>query len=273
MTGPLAAVMTGPMLAVKGAASLVTPKENEPLRTKVLRFIGVGTIVVVAAVVGIYLLTHSGGNSPNAIATQQANPQPNLGGTTTESAGPTATAKAKTKGKKNTSTAKNGATTAGDYVLSTPATAGGYPLGQDPDFLATATTTAASIMSTAASAGGGTATGSPVSAAYRLPNSQVITFVGYKGTFDPAKVITSMGSFGTSDGTYPDAKNGGQIACANTAATGSAASGAVCVWATATTLGVTEFFDVSGPEALTTSQYKGANITTQVRASVETKKS
>lgn len=278
MTGPLAAVMTGPMLAVKGAASLVTPKENEPLRTKVLRFIGVGTIVLVAAVVGIYLVNHSGGNAPNAIATQQANPQPNLGGATDASTAPTvkatATGKAKAKAKASTPAVKGGTAATGDYVLSTPATAGGYPEGQDPHFLATATTTAATVTSTVASGGGGTVAGTPVSAAYMLPTgSQVVTFVGFKGTFDPAKVITSMGSFGTADATYPDAKSGGEIACANTAATASTPSGAVCVWATATTLGVTEFFNVSGPEALTASQYKGANDTVKLRAGVETKKS
>jgi len=125
-----------------------------------------------------------------------------------------------------------------------------------------------------ASGGGGTVTGSPVSAPYRLPTGeQVVTFVGYRGTFNPAKVITSMGSYGTTDGTYADAKTGDSIACANTAATADTTSGAVCVWATATTLGITEFFDVSGPETLTVSQSKGASDAEKLRASVEHKQS
>jgi hypothetical protein len=270
MTGPLAIAMTGPLLVVKGAASLVTPKEDEPLLTKVLRFVGVGTVVVVAVIVGVYLTTHSQGGSPNATVTQQANPQPNLGGAITAARTPAAksTAKSKSKSKSGTKTTKSGTA---DYVLSTPATAGGYSMGQDPDFLATATATAQTILSTVGAAGGGTATGSAVSAPYMLPTgSQVVTFVGYHGTFNPSKVITSMGSFGTTDGTYADAKTGDSIACANTS---SSPSGAVCVWATTTTIGVTEFFDVSGPEALTTSQDKGAADTIKLRASVETKKS
>jgi hypothetical protein len=101
-------------------------------------------------------------------------------------------------------------------------------------------------------------------------NSQVVTFVGYRGTFDPAKVMTSMRSFGTTDGTYADTRAGDSIACANTT---SSPSGGVCVWATTTTIGITEFFSVSGPETLTASQYRGAADTIKLRASVETKKS
>ena len=269
-TGPLAAALTGPMLAVRGAAALVTPKENEPLRTRVLRYIGVTLVVVVAFVAGAYLLTHDKGTSVTATGAQ-ADPQPVAGGQKIAAASPTPTAtKSKSTGKSKSGTSST--TSSADYVLSTPATAGGYPMGTDPEFLATATTTAQGILS-AVSSGGGKVTGSAVSAAYRLPNAQVVTFVGYHGNFTPSKVISSMGSYGTTDGTYRDAKAGDSIACANTAASGSTTSGAVCVWATSTTIGVTEFFDVSGPEALTSSQFKGADITEQVRAGVETKKS
>ena len=47
------------------------------------------------------------------------------------------------------------------------------------------------------SGGGGTVKGNPVSAAYQLPASQVITFVGYQGTFTPAKVATILATLGT----------------------------------------------------------------------------
>jgi hypothetical protein len=267
----MAAAMTGPMMAVKGAASLVTPKENEPLLTKVLRFIGVGTVVIVAIVVGVYLLTHSSGGSPNATVTQQADPPLNLGGSSASakaqaSAKPTAKAKSKASAPAKKST---GTTTR--YLLATPAIAGGYAMGQDPHFLATATATAQTVLSRVSLDGGGSVTGSAVSASYMLPTaSQVITFVGYRGTFSPAKVITSMGSFGTTDATYHDAKAGDSIACANTT---SSPSGAICVWATANTIGITEFFSDTGPESLTASQFKGAADAEKLRASVETKAS
>jgi hypothetical protein len=41
------------------------------------------------------------------------------------------------------------------------------------------------------------------------------------------------------------------------------------VWASSTTLGVTEFFSATGPEALTASQDKGATDTVNMRADVE----
>jgi hypothetical protein len=257
------------MLAVKGAAALVTPKENEPLRIRVLRIATIVVIIVAAIASGAYLLTHSTGNGlARSGTTPSAGPKPTVAAKTTA---PKTKATAKTKTK--TSAGKGATTATAGYLLSTPATAGGYPRGQDPHFLATATTTAQSIVSTVASGGGGAVTGSPVSAAYQLPtNSQVITFVGYKGTFNPAKVITSMGSFGTTDKTYPGGANGGEIACANTPATASSPSGGVCVWATATTLGVAQFFDITGPETLTVSQYRGAADTEKLRSSVETKK-
>jgi hypothetical protein len=277
-TGPLAAAMTGPMLAVKGAAALVTPKQDEPLRNKVLRIISVSVIVVAAFAAGAYLLTNSGGGTPNpnSLGASPALNQPTTGGTTAASKAPTtkATAKAKSTAKAKTSGKKTGAAATAAYVLSTPATAGGYPMGTDPHFIATATTTARSIMSKVTSGGGGTVQGNPVSAPYRLPTGeQVITFVGYKGTFTPAKVLASMGSYGSTDGKYTDTKTHDSIACANTPATAAAPSGAVCVWATASTLGITEFFDVSGPEVLTVSQARGAADTEKLRASVETKKS
>jgi hypothetical protein len=265
-TGPIAAAMTGPMLAVKGAAALVTPKEDEPLRNKVLRIFSVSVIVIAAVAAGVYLLTNSGGNSPSASlgAGPSTNTQP-----TNVAKTPAAKATPKTK---TTKKAKTGGTAAtAGYVLSTPATAGGYPKGQDPHFLATATATAQTVLRAVSSGGGGTVKGSAVSASYKLPTAdQVITFVGYKGTFNPAKVITSMGSFGTTDGTYRDPKTGDSIACFNTSST---PSGAACVWATKTTIGITGFFDVSGPEVLTTSQSRGAADTVKLRSGVETKKS
>jgi len=262
------------MLAVKGAAALVTPKENEPLRIRVLRFTAIAAIIVAAVASGVYLLTNSSGNGlANSGNNTSATSQPTVAGKTTAPPKTKATTKTTAKPKSSTSTGKGATAATAGYVLSTPATAGGYPQGQDPHFIATATTTAQSIISTVVSGGGGTVTGNPVSAPYRLPNNnQVITFVGYKGTFNPGKIITSMGSFGTTDNTYQGGAHGGQIACANTPATASSPSAAVCLWATATTLGITEFFDATGPEALTASQHKGAVDTENLRSGVEAKK-
>ena len=68
--------------------------------------------------------------------------------------------------------------------------------------------------------------------------------------------------------------NGGDLACANTTATASTPSGAVCVWVTKSTLGFTEFFtQADGPEALNSAQAKGAEDTVNLRASVEKLKS
>ena len=101
-------------------------------------------------------------------------------------------------------------------------------------------------------------TGKPVAASYTLPDEQTIEFVGYQGTFNPKTVMTNLGSFGSSEATYGAGPHGGEMACANVPATATAASGGVCVWVSTTTLGVTEFFDGSGPEVLTVAQSKGA---------------
>ena len=158
--------------------------------------------------------------------------------------------------------------------LSAPSTAAGYPIGTDPHFLATATSTAATIEQTAVKGGAGTVAGSPVSASYTLPDEQTIEFVGYQGTFNPTTVMANLKSYGSSESTYPAGPNGGELACANTTATASTPSGGVCVWVTKSTLGFTEFFtQANGPEALNSAQAKGAEDTVNIRASVEKLKS
>ena len=229
------------------------------------RIIAVSAVVVIVAGTGGYLLTHKPGSSNGANSAS-----PTVGASTSASAASTGTAKTKNTGApKVTGTAA--ATRA--YVLSTPATAGGYPIGSDQDFLATATTTATSIEQSAVSHSGGTVAGKAVSASYTLPDEQAIEFVGYQGTFDPAKVMANLASFGSSEQTFSPGSHGGKMSCANIAATATTSSGAVCVWVTASTLGVTEFFDASGPEALTTAMAKGAADTIGLRSSVETLKS
>jgi hypothetical protein len=184
---------------------------------------------------------------------------------------PTPSTKVKTKVSAKSRVTGNAATDG--YVLSTPSVAGGRPIGSDPHFLATTTATAATIEQSAVSNSGGTVTGKPVSASYTLPFDQTIEFVGYQGTFSPKTVMANLASFGSSETTYNAGPHGGEMACANVPATATAASGGVCVWVSGSTLGVTEFFEGSGPETLTVAQPKGAQDTVALRSSVETRKS
>ena len=252
---------TGPRPASRGPRR----DDDEPRRGLGMKgLIAIGVVVAVIIVAGVVLLTHkSGGSSPTASNTPAA-------GATAPSAKPTATGKgsAGTASGAGTSGGAGAATAA--YTLSTPSTAGGYPLGQDPKFLTTATDTAKQITGAVTAGDGGTVKGTPVSAAYRLPAAQVITFVGYQGTFTPEKVLTILATLGSNPHTYSAGPNGGALGCANTKST---PSGAVCVWATASTLGVTEFFDANGPETLNAAQSKGATDTVKLRADVEKKKS
>ena len=233
------------------------------------RILAVAAVVVVVVAAGAYLLLHqpkrsndANGAIPTVTASSSAAPTP------------TTTAKAKAKSKASVNSRVSGGATTDGYVLSTPSVAGGYPLGSDPHFLATTTATAATIEQSAVRASGGTVTAKPVSASYTLPAEQTIEFVGYQGTFSPKTVMTNLKAFGTSEATYSAGPHGGEMACANVPATATAASGGVCVWVTATTLGVTEFFtQTGGPEVLTVAQSKGAQDTLALRASVETRKS
>jgi hypothetical protein len=253
---------TGPRPASRGPRR----DDDEPRRGLGMKgLIAIGVVVAVIIVAGVVLLTHkSGGSSPTASNTPAA-------GATAPSAKPKPTATGKgSAGTASGAGTSGGAGAAAAYTLSTPSTAGGYPLGQDPKFLATATDTAKQITAAVTSGGGGTLKGTPVSAAYRLPAAQVITFVGYQGTFTPEKVLTILATLGSDPNTYSAGPNGGALGCANTKST---PSGAVCVWATASTLGVTEFFDANGPETLNAAQSKGATDTVKLRADVEKKKS
>jgi len=212
--------------------------------------IGIGVVVAIIIVVAYVVLSKGSHKTPTA------SNSPSGATSTAASAKPSAS---------------KSAAAAAAYKLSTPTTAGGYAQGQDPHFLATATTTAGQIVTAIKSGGGGTVKGNPVSAAYTLPAAQVITFVGYQGTFTPAKIATILASLGTDPNSYPAGPNGGMLGCANTTATATVTSGAVCVWATTSTLGITEFFNATGPEALTQSQSKGAADTVKLRADVEAK--
>jgi hypothetical protein len=246
---------TGPSRTPRG------PRRDDPEPRRGLGMkglIGIGAVVVVVIAVAAYVFIghKSSGGTPTASGTSSGSTM------TTPAAKPTGSKAA----------GASGAGTTSAYTLSTPSTAGGYPIGQDPNFLTMATTTAQQVSTAVTSGGGGTVTGKPVSAAYQLPDSQVITFVGYQGSFTPAKVKTILASLGTDPNTFPAGSLGGVLGCANTT---TSPSGAVCVWSDSSTLGVTEFFSSTAPETLTpgSEQSLGASDTVKLRASVEKKAS
>jgi hypothetical protein len=233
--------------------------------------VSVVVVVVVGAAAGAYLLVHKSSDSSAANGVT-----PTVAASTSASTAPTTAGKAKADAGKAKATANSnvtGSAATDGYLLSTPSVAGGHPIGSDPGFLATATATATAIERSAVGGNGGTVTGKPVAASYTLADQQTIEFVGYQGTFNPKTVMTNLGSFGSSEATYNAGPHGGKLACANVPATATATSGGVCVWVTATTLGVAEFFEESGPEVLTVAQSKGAQDTVALRSSVETRKS
>lgn len=171
---------------------------------------------------------------------------------------------------KATPTASRTASAAGQsarYTLSTPATAGGDPkLATAPTSVSdVATTTAQTVRGKAVSAGG-KVTGQ-VAAYYQLDSGQVMSFAGFQGTFDPAKVVAGLGSGWQ---TYPAGTHGGDLSCARSAGT---PGGTVCVWVTSDTLGVTEFFGGTGSPEVVTVQAKAAQDTVNLRADAEAAKS
>jgi hypothetical protein len=219
--------------------------------------VAIGAVVVVVIAAAAYMFLHkSGGGTPAASNTPSA-------------AASSPAAKPSGSAATGTGAAAGGAAAAAYTLVSPlPSTAGGYPVGQDPNDLANAKGTAQQVVTAVNAGGGGTVKGTPEAAAYTLPASQVITFVGYQGTFTPAKIATILKSLGSDPNTYSAGPHGGELGCANTT---TAPSGAVCVWATSSTLGITEFYSATGPETLVNFQSKGASDTVKLRADVEKK--
>jgi hypothetical protein len=220
-------------------------------RGKVL--IAVGLVVVLAIAAGAYLVLRKHGATPTT-GTPPATAPPR----TTPSASHPASGQATQPA---TGTA---------YTLSTPATAGGYPkLATAPSSVtSTATATAQSVREQAVNSGG-KVTGQ-VSGYYQLSSGQVMSFAGYEGTFNPAKVLASLGQVGQGGQTYSAGTHGGDLACIPSAGM---PGGTVCVWVTATTLGVTEFFASTGAPENVTNQSKAAQDTVNFRADAEAAKS
>jgi hypothetical protein len=215
--------------------------------------IALGLIVVLAIAVGAYLVLRKHSATPTT-----GTPPTTAPPRTTPSASHPASGQA---AQPATGTA---------YTLRTPATAGGYPkLATAPSSVTgTATATAQSVREQAVNSGG-KVTGQ-VSGYYQLSGGQVMSFAGYAGTFNPAKVLASLGQVGQGGQTYSAGAHGGDLACIPSAGT---PGGTVCVWVTTTTLGVTEFFASTGAPENVTNQSKAAQDTVNFRADAEAAKS
>ena len=247
-TGPRPGMGTGPRPGM-GPGPRPGPRtgrrqDRRPPRgggAKVAVFVVIVLVIGIAAAAFLLLRHH---NTPTASNT----PPPQRTGQPKQSSSPTAQAARQT-----------------GYTLTAPATAGGYQkLTTAPGSVSNvATTTAQGVLQHAVSTGGKT-TGQ-VSGYYQLSGGQVMSFTGYKGTFDPAKVMAGSGAK-----SYPAGPHGGMLGCTPSAGT---PGGTICVWVTPTTLGVTEFFSSSGAPEVVTDQAKAAEDTVNLRGDVEAAKS
>jgi hypothetical protein len=224
-----------------------------PRRSHTKATVAVGGVVVLGIAVGAFMLNHGNSGTPSA------------GGVTTPTTAAQSTAASAPSARASTA-GQHAARTTG-FILSTPATAGGYPrLTPVPaDVQSAASATSQSVSGAVVNSGKVT---SQVSAAYQLSGGQALAFTGYAGTFNPAKVIANLASFGADEHTQGAGPHGGSMICATTPGT---SSGTVCVWATTTTVGITEFFSSVGPEVVTV-QSKAAADTVKLRDSVEAPK-
>jgi hypothetical protein len=213
----------------------------------------VGLVVVLAIAAGAYLVLRKHGTTPTTSTPPTTAPP-----RTTPSASHPASGQATQPA---TGTA---------YTLRTPATAGGYPklATAASSVTGTATATAQSVREQAINSGGKVT--SQVSGYYQLSSGQVMSFAGYEGTFNPAKVLASLGQVGQGGQAYSAGAHGGDLACIPSAGT---PGGTVCVWVTTTTLGVTEFFASTGAPENVTNQLKAAQDTVNFRADAEAAKS
>ena len=240
-TGPRPGMGTGPR---PGPRPGRRQDRRPPSRggAKVAAAVAVVVVIGIAAAVFVLLRHH---NTPTASNTP---PPAQQTGQAKQSSSPTA----------------NAAQQAG-YTLTAPATAGGYQkLATAPASVSNvATATAQGVLQHAVSTGA-KSTGQ-VSGYYQLSGGQVMSFAGYKGTFDPAKVMADSGAK-----SYPAGPHGGMLACTPSAGS---PGGTACVWVTPTTLGVTEFFSSTGAPEVVTDQAKAAEDTVNLRGDVEAAKS
>jgi hypothetical protein len=142
------------------------------------------------------------------------------------------------------------------WAMTAPAAAGGYTrhTPMPSGMLATGTANATALMQAVVLSGGkpdgGATSPKYVSADYLVPGNQSIGYVGFTGAFSPASVMDAFGKIADNVASEPAGAHGGQLAC-GTMSANSGPSGTVCVWATASSLGMVGFFGSGGPEHVT----------------------
>ena len=184
----------------------------------------------------------------------------------------TGTGSTPTGGSTASTSAPAAAGPAGAYQFTVVAKAGPYALNSTATRLFT--NQAQSEASTVAAQIKGRGAGKPgryVIAVYDLgkvttagaSGFKAAVFVGYDGTFNPAKVIKFEQTQLVSTRMVNPGPHGGEMICGYNRSSGSDAS--ECVWVTSTTFGQVEFIEGSTPV-----KYQGAsNITLTVRDAVE----
>jgi hypothetical protein len=231
-------------------------------RKLIFLWTGVGLVVAAGLTYGAIKLTHIARGESAANSTLPTSTQNVTGPAVT----PTTTAAARPSG-----TAAGGGTAgAASYVLSAPATAGGYSRTAkvSPTVQEIGQGGATELMTTV-EAGGGKTTGN-VSAEYLIAGDQVLGYAGFNGSFSPQKVISDFRVGAT--GVTPESAgpHGGQLACGQVTVTQPASTtGEACVWATASTLGMVEFYGNSGGALETVTPAKAGADTLKFRDGVE----
>jgi hypothetical protein len=159
------------------------------------------------------------------------------------------------------------------YVFSKPAVAGAYSLNPTAttDFSKSGQSRAALVVQKIKADGAGSP-GKSVFAVYGLntePESsslfKAVEFVGYDGTFDPAKVITYEKTQLASTSMVNPGPHGGQMMCGEDTSSGS--DNTECLWVTSTTFGEVDF--VAG-QSLTKFTGNASVIALDIRNAVET---
>ena len=258
LTGPLARLRDRPSVWDPPGGSRNTQRRRMTRRESML--VGVGIAVLIVVGLGLYLVG-KGNSSDTGGGGNQALQVPSSSATASKPA-------STPSGKASVTNKKPPAKTAAGFTLTTAATAGGYPLmSAIPAYVQGPSSTTAQAIRNAAVSDGAKITGK-VAAAYQLHGGQVMTFTGYEGTFNPAKIVASLATLGSNGTTYSPGKDGGKLACAVAPGT---QPGTVCIWVTTTSLGITEFFSSTGPEAVL-DQAKTASDTRNFRAGVEHRK-
>jgi hypothetical protein len=149
----------------------------------------------------------------------------------------------------STSTTAGGTAAGQAYVLTQAPSVGTYPLNKPATIQVSGAVKAASAKLTGKMAATGAGKpGKSVIGIYNMgtttslasPGYKGLIFVGYDGTFKPAKLIKLVRKDLVSSRLVSAGPHGGQMVCGYDTTNGAPAS--ECVWATTTTFGVVEFY-------------------------------